>query len=210
MEENEEKKKTNPREIVLALIFIASFLPYVSSILVGMSPDGFYRGLQGGEVIYGSKAIAACYGLTRFFGGAKGDVLLKGLYVLTFPAFIYQIYYLIHSRKRKSVFIFTGVMIILLIAGGVAADPISRDRRANKDIEPHVMEYLAEKYGSDAVADMKIVIEKYSFDHGYSEYTYTVSGEMFDEPREIKYTSRWQPSKEEGQEAYYTHEIEES
>jgi len=111
-------------------------------------------------------------------------------------------------------FIFTGIMVVLLIVGGIAANPISRNRRANKDIEPYVMEHLTEKYGSDAAADMKIVIEKtdsgsFSSADSYKKFYYSVTGAMFEEPLKILYTREWHASEKEGQEDYTTHKIEE-
>lgn len=178
-----------------------------------MSPDGFYFGLQGGVAVYGSSAIGSWY-YTMFFPFilASGG-LLASMRIFTLPALIYQIYYLIRYRKKKSVLIFTGVMAVLLIVGGIVSTPISRERRANKDIEPYVMSHLTEKYGSDAVADMKIVIEKRDIGHfsaadSYSKFYYTVTGPMFEEPLKILYTREWH-SPGEGKEDYTTHKVEE-
>ncbi|MBR6365832.1 MAG: hypothetical protein IKS10_07035 [Lachnospiraceae bacterium] len=214
MEETNEKRKPSFREIKRALIFIASFTPLVTSILVGMSPDGLLIGWQGSNIIYGSDAVILWYYSSMIPFMASNNGLLGLMRILTVPAFVYQIYYLVHSRNKKRVLVVLGVMIILLIVGGVVADPISRARRANKDIEPYVMEYLTEKYGSDAVADMKIVIEKrdvgrFSADHSFKKYIYSVTGPMFKESLMITYTNEWHAA-EEGKEAYTTQEVEES
>ena len=203
----------NYKEIKRTIIFLACFLPHIAAILVGMSADGMYFGLQGGNAVYGSKAIGVWY-YTMFFPFIfASHGLLASMRIFTLPALIYQTYYLIRNRKKKSVLIFTGVMTVLLIVGGIVSTPISRERRANKDIEPYVMNYLTEAYGSDAVADMKIVIEKIDFGrfsvaHSFTKFYYTVTGPLFEEPLKILYTREWH-SPGDGKEDYTTHKVEE-
>lgn len=193
---SEEKKSAVPvykklAGLLLALLYMVSFVTFLPANLFGLGSDEHFDGMMGGTVTYGPWPLAFCSGFAS----------------LVLYSIAYQIFYLIRNRRKVFVYLLTGFIIGMVVAGWKKGEALSRDQRANKDIEPYVLEHLIAEYGRDAVADMKIVLERWSFDWGYDDYTYTVTGPTLDDPREIIYTVR--QSYDGGTEPIYTRSITE-
>lgn len=132
------------------------------------SPEGFdLAALQGYDHEFGIKAMELV--LVRSFlsiiflpfGLASNFIHpIEALPTLLPICIIYQIWcflkvFLRRKKLRTTALVLTMVLFLSLFA----VDPLSRIIRTNRDIPPLITDYLEELYGSDAVSDMKIILE---------------------------------------------------
>ena len=146
--------------LIWALLFFLSYLPYIATLWIGISPRGYSFGFQDWKDVYGIEATreAAVFSLIPFFSLAYMPKGIGALYVLNPVSLIFQfIYVLKHWKSRTPVVIGGFFLFVLILLSVFLVEPLSVLIRTNHDIPKGITEYLNNQYGAQDASDMDVI-----------------------------------------------------
>ena len=138
--------------IIGTILFFASFLPYLALVVAAV--EGCKEGLFGGRYIYGAQAVKT--------------VLIWMSIIPVFPVcFLYELFFYVLYLRKKSVFftyavIVTPVIIVASIIMCCIRYNVLEDELIAQS-EPHIREYLSEKYGEELSDGIHIEVKEYDY-----------------------------------------------